>query len=88
MKQYRVLMCSVTELENKLNKFSKEGWTLIHAASPVKASMTIILEKSEKSEEDNTRINSQQESGLFQLMSNIIKSQHDVIKSIVQNMKS
>jgi hypothetical protein len=88
MKQYKVIKSSVDQLESKLNNFAKQGWTVIDLAVLAKENMVAVLEKSFWAEEELLQDIPQQQSQLFQTMSDIIKSQHDVSMSIIKNMKA
>jgi t-SNARE complex subunit (syntaxin) len=87
-KQYRIIKGSVSQLESKLNGAAEEGWRVTNLAALDKNSIVAVLEKSRRFEEEVLHNAMQQQSQLFQTMSSIIKSQHELGKSVIENLKA
>jgi hypothetical protein len=87
MKQYRVIKCAVGQLQEELNSKAADGWLLNHFASVDKENMVVVLEKPTTPEKEELQNVSQQQARLFQTVTDIMQSQHDLVKSIVQNIR-
>ena len=60
---------------------------VIHFANLQKPNIAVVLEKPDQSEKENLQNAFNQQSQLLQMMSNIIKLQHDVSKAIIENLR-